>query len=135
MQRAVVSALALALHAGQSEKSALVLAANVDGIQVPLSHDQTLLDSDCVQAFPTASRVRRQERERAAKAAGKPLVVQKKFKVIEDHFDDCGEDVSKLGNIEDPVVFVTSDWDQDADPTVEMSSTLCIFAHLILCTL
>ena len=79
--------------------------------------------------------ISRQERERAAKAAGKPLVVQKKFKVIEDHFDDCGEDVSKLGNVEDSVLFTSPNWDQDADPTVELSSALCMIDKLEQCWL
>ena len=109
----------------------------MDGTQVPSSHDQTLSkpNIDCTQAYPTASRVRRQERERAAKAAGKPLVVQKKFKVIEDHFDDCGEDVSKLGNVEDSILFVSPCLDQDADSMVDLSSALCILDKLEQCWL
>ena len=49
-----------------------------------------------VHAYPTASRERRKAAEKAAKEAGTPLVVTKQKKFIEDHHDDCGEDLSSL---------------------------------------
>ncbi len=49
-----------------------------------------------IVAYPTDSREKRKEKERAAKEAGTPLEVKKKFKHVENHFDDCGEDLSSL---------------------------------------
>jgi len=60
----------------------------------PTSHSDQL-------AYPTDSKQRRREREKAAKEAGTPLEVKKKKKVIEDHFDDCGEDLRSLNIDED----------------------------------
>ena len=54
------------------------------------------------QSFPTDSRARRKEREKAAKEAGTPLVVVKKKQFVEDHYDDCGEDLSSLKLEETP---------------------------------
>ena len=47
-------------------------------------------------SYPTDSRERRKIREKAAKEAGTPLEVVKKKKFVENHFDDCGEDLSSL---------------------------------------
>ena len=47
-------------------------------------------------AFPTDSRERRKAREKEAKEKGETILVKKKQFRVEDHFDDCGEDVSQL---------------------------------------
>ncbi len=44
-------------------------------------------------SYPTDFRERRKIREKAAKEAGTPLEVVKKKKIVEDHYDDCGEDL------------------------------------------
>ena len=93
-----------------------------DGMESPSSSDITPpVLRDHVLAFPTDSRVRRQERERAAKAAGKPLEVKKQKKWIEDHYDDCGEDVSQLGNIEQ----MTSETDASAHALLSTMHSSC----------
>ena len=48
-------------------------------------------------AFPTDSKERRKAREKEAKEAGTPLEVKKIKKFVEEHYDDCGEDLSSLG--------------------------------------
>ena len=48
-------------------------------------------------AFPTDSKERRKAREKEAKEAGTPLEVKKIKKHVEEHYDDCGEDLSSLG--------------------------------------
>ena len=70
---------------------------------------QVLEDSttDHTLAFPTDSRQRRKEREREAKEKGEVIPVQKKQFRVEDHYDDCGEDVSLLeAAIHDSTLFV-----------------------------
>ena len=64
-------------------------ASSIHSADSPLQIEQS-------HAYPTSSKERRRKREKAAEAAGKPFVVRKKTKVIEEHFDDCGEDVSQL---------------------------------------
>ena len=46
------------------------------------------------QAFPTDAKERERERRKAQKEAGHEHVVKKKKKIVEDHFDDCGDDLS-----------------------------------------
>ncbi len=60
--------------------------------------------SDATQAYPTDSKERRKIREKAAKEAGTPLEVVKQKKHIENHFDDCGEDLSSLNSAKNVVL-------------------------------
>ena len=46
------------------------------------------------QAFPTDAKEREKHRKAAIKAAGGTITVKKKFKIVEDHHDDCGDDRS-----------------------------------------
>ena len=48
------------------------------------------------QAYPTDSRERQREAQKADKEKGIERVVKKKIKHVEDHFDDCGEDLNSL---------------------------------------
>ena len=50
-----------------------------------------------VVAFPTDSKVREQEARRAAKAAGHEIVKVKRRKFVQNHTDDCGQDMSSIG--------------------------------------
>ena len=47
-------------------------------------------------AFPTDSKERQTKQKNADKAAGIERVVKKKNLPVEDHCDDCGEDISSL---------------------------------------
>ena len=53
-----------------------------------------------VSAFPTETAIRKREERLAAKEAGTTIEVKKKKFVIEEHYDDCGEDLSSLGMTE-----------------------------------
>ena len=53
-----------------------------------------------VVAFPTDSKIREQEACRAAKAACHMIVQVKQKKFVQDHTDDCGEDMSSIGAID-----------------------------------
>ena len=47
-------------------------------------------------AYPTGSKERENERRRRLKEEGKEIPIKKKNIPVEDHFDDCGEDLSSL---------------------------------------
>ena len=48
------------------------------------------------EAYPTDSKEREKQKKKEAKERGEEIVVNKKHKPVENVFDDCGEDVSKL---------------------------------------
>jgi hypothetical protein len=50
-----------------------------------------------VEAYPTDSAEKKRDAKRAAKAAGKEIIVKKRPKNIEDHHDDCGTSLAGLG--------------------------------------
>ena len=52
-----------------------------------------------LRAFPTDAKEKEKERKRLAKEAGQEIVVKKKVKIVEDHWDDCGEDLSSITDI------------------------------------
>jgi hypothetical protein len=47
-------------------------------------------------AYPTDAKEREKARRQANKEAGVETVVRKRKKVMEDHYDDCGDDLSSL---------------------------------------
>ena len=49
-------------------------------------------------AFPTDAKVREKERRKKLKEQGIEQTVQKRKKVVEEHYDDCGDDLSSLGS-------------------------------------
>ena len=50
--------------------------------------------------LPTEAKEREKEQKKALKEAGTPHVPQKKPKIIEEHYNDCGEDLSSLKGID-----------------------------------
>lgn len=48
-------------------------------------------------AYPTDSKEREQIARRKAKEEGKEIVKNKRPKIVQDHHDDCGEDLTSLG--------------------------------------
>ena len=50
-----------------------------------------------ISAFPTASKEKERNRRNQMKAEGQEIVVKKKKFKVEDHYDDCGDDLSSLG--------------------------------------
>ena len=57
-----------------------------------------------VLAFPTEAKQKEKERRKMQKEAGNPHVAKKRAKIVEDHLDDCGEDLASLGG--DPALLV-----------------------------
>ena len=62
-------------------------------------------------AFPTEQREQAKKRKDKLKAEGKEVVVKKRVKVVEDHYDDCGDDITSL---------------QDTDQQVKSSANLSV---------
>ena len=53
-------------------------------------------EQEASAAFPTDSKERENERRRRLKEEGQQVEKKMKKVPIEDHFDDCGEDLSSL---------------------------------------
>ena len=51
-------------------------------------------------ALPTDAKEREKEKKKQLKEKGTPHVPKKQFKPVEEHYDDCGEDLSSLHGIE-----------------------------------
>ena len=64
-------------------------------------------------AFPTDSKERQTKQKNADKAAGIERVVKKKNLPVEDHCDDCGEDISSLTTDAEDFMFQESDSDSE----------------------
>ena len=58
--------------------------------------ETTPLPDESADAFPTSAKVREKERRAAAKEAGVDVTPKKKPKIIEDHYDDCGDCLESL---------------------------------------
>ena len=64
---------------------------------------------------------RQKQREKKAKEMGVKLQVRKKYKVVEEHYDDCGDDISSLGVeleafVLDQHMFSLDDTDTSSEP-------------------
>ena len=62
-----------------------------------------------VEAYPTEAAEKKRDAKRAAKAAGTEIVVKKRPKKVQDHFDDCGNDLSGIGVDLDNSCYVEED--------------------------
>ena len=58
------------------------------------------LEKDTQPAYPTDAKEREKTRRKAMKAQGEAHVVRKRTVTVEEHFDDCGEDLSSLKGAE-----------------------------------
>ena len=95
---------------------------------------QAILDHVLQHAFPTDSRERQKAKEKADKEAGIERVVKKKFKVVEDHFDDCGEDLNSICKDVDadeniPLLVYSDSEDED---DYHRSDDICLNLELFL---
>ena len=68
------------------------------------------------KVYPTDAKSREKERRNSQKASGKAHVVKKRVMNIEEHFDDCGDDLSSLKGVELCSLAWTSPLDEDAEP-------------------
>ena len=70
-----------------------------------------------VRAYPTDAKERERNRKNAIKAAGGEIKVKKTKKIVEDHYDDCGDDLSSLELSSSDTVNILSgfDWKEPCD--------------------
>ena len=71
---------------------------DLHGTNLPMAdreHQENLEDQ--TDAYPTWQKVQQKGKEKKLKAEGKKPNTKKRKFVIEDHFDDCGSDLSGLG--------------------------------------
>ena len=66
--------------------------------------------------YPTDAKSHEKERRKAQKESGKAPVAKKRIMKIEDHFDDCGEDLILLKGVELCFLAWTSSLNEDAAP-------------------
>ena len=78
----------------QDESSEAQNGPESDG-NLPIQTDNHVGDEGQV-AYPTEARERQKAREKRAKEKGVTNNVQKRKKFVEDHFDDCGDDISSI---------------------------------------
>ena len=67
-------------------------------------------------AYPTNSKEKEKHKKKLMKEAGQEITVKKKKFHIEEHYDDCGEDLSSLReqiDEADPQYYVPADYDTD----------------------
>ena len=84
-------------------------------------------------SFPTEQKLQQRERAKALKASGQePQAVRKRKKVVEQHFDDCGEDLQSLtsaspGNLLVESIHVSEDEVSTGDE--DSSASMCSLAN------
>ena len=76
-------------------------------------------------SFPTDSKERQTKQKNADKAAGIIREVKKKNLPVEDHCDDCGEDISSLTTDAEDFMFVESDSDDSSEWSSDWLDPLC----------
>jgi len=84
-------------------------------------------DGRAADLFPTDSKERERARKKALKAAGKEITVKKRKTVIEDHWDDCGEDLRGLKDINLAGAAWISHLDNDVEPLVPETAFSDVF--------
>ncbi|CAE7203568.1 RE1 [Symbiodinium sp. CCMP2592] len=67
------------------------------------------------ESFPTDTKIAQKLRKQAEKAKGVEALTKRRRKPVEQHFDDCGEDLTSLSAlaVEDPIAF-TSDSEEES---------------------
>ena len=79
----------------------LALDASIDLALCPLGEEHLALNPDPVtaDAYPTDAKEREKARRKQQKESGNEHVVKKRRKIMEDHHDDCGEDLSSITDL------------------------------------
>ena len=88
------------------------------------------LYSEPVKAFPTDSKERQTAQKRKDKEAGIVREVKKLKKFVEDHNDDCGEDLSSLGNLD--ALYIEESHSAELDSSEDSDTEEHIFHNLQL---
>ena len=73
---------------------------------------ETVTTAETAPAFPTDSRERAKVKEKSDKEKGIVREIKKVKKYVEEHFDDCGEDLSCLLKDDPTVTFLTNETDE-----------------------
>ena len=60
------------------------------------------MSTEAQAAYPTDSKTREKAKKKADKKAGIERPVVKRKKIMEDHYDDCGDDMSSLHDAKQP---------------------------------
>ena len=81
--------------------------------------------SNTADLFPTDSKERQTKQKNADKAAGIIREVKKKVQHVEDHNDDCGEDISSLTTDAEDFMLVESDSDDSSEWNSDWFDPLC----------
>ena len=81
-------------------------------------------ERDTEKAYPTDARERQKKKEKLAKERGEEKQVKKRKKFVEDHYDDCGEDISSIADERQINLLVTDDIEDDVLTEQEDSSYL-----------
>ena len=84
--------------------------------------DQSHSTKNDVKAFPTDSKERQTAQKRKDKEAGVVREVKKLKKFVEDHNDDCGEDLRRLGNLDMPSLLIEESNDAELNHSVAESN-------------
>ena len=74
------------------------------------------------KAYPTDARERQKKREKLAKERGEEKSVKKRKKYVEDHYDDCGDDISSIADERQINLLVCED-SEDDDPTDQVDAS------------
>ena len=82
--------------------------AELGGPQQPPDSEQYPEQQSKTSAFPTDAKEREKARRKALKDQGKAHVVKERTVIVEEHFDDCGEDLSSLKGLDSPSIAWTS---------------------------
>ena len=98
----------------------------VDSDQHQLKQDQKTRVEDHSEdrskglSFPTDAKERERDQRRTDKEQGKERVVRKKKKVCEEHYDDCGDDISSLEERCTLFTVFPSEYDTEEEQYYEM---------------
>ena len=90
------------------------------------------LEPPPVPTYPTDAKVREKNRRKAQKEAGQEHVVQKRKKIMEDHHDDCGTDISSLHEKDTTNLVFPCDFDTD-DQLSDEDRDFCLVAEFGRC--
>ena len=78
--------------------------------------------------FPTDQKERERDKKNALKAQGIEKVVKKTIKVVEEHYDDCGEDISSISTAlptdDEDVLFCDYDTDEELQDQIDSLALL-----------
>ena len=94
------------------------------------------MSTEAQAAYPTDSKAREKAKKKADKEAGIERPVVKRKKIMEDHYDDCGDDMSSLHDDEATVGFASRQCYDFDDVLSDEDHDYCLkaeFKHRVQC--